>query len=280
MKQSPPKQFLYNEQYGKIYVHASARELSHSCSLHSHDYYEIELCTGGKAVHKINGVEYPFFEGAFILLQPSDFHEVLVQEPISYFNVSFSSLAINKEYLYTLIKKEEFIYGTLSKDVFDFLSVVCKNAAKESEEAATIQTKETLQALLHVLLAYLSKTQQSAADRQKRSVSLEEAIEYLHAHFADAPTLKEIALHAGLQPNYFCRKFKQETGKTYVEYLNALKIEHAKKMLQACNLSITEIAFSSGFFSSTSFLRAFKKSTGFSPSLYRKTFSKNLLDKS
>lgn len=278
MKKLRPKQLLYNEQYGKIYVHASIRESARSCSLHSHDYYELELCTGGRAVHKINGVEYPFFKGTFILLQPTDFHEVIVQEPISYFNVSFSSLAINKEYLYTLTKNEPCTYGVLPKDVLDFLSVVCKNAAKESEATASFQTKETLQALLYVILAYLAKTRQYDAEEQNESVSLEEAIEYLHAHFSNSPTLKEIALHAGLQPNYFCRKFKQETGKTYVEYLNDLKIEHAKKMLQACNLSITEIAFDSGFFSSSSFLREFKKSTGFAPSQYRKTFAKDLLD--
>ena len=250
-------------------MHADERYLQHSFPLHWHDYYEIELCTSGEGIQRINGVAYPFSKGSFILLRPSDFHEVEVLQPLSYFNASFSSLAIDKKYLHALLKKNRCICGTLSNDDFNFLCAVFQKATLENQ---TVQTKEnpTLQALLHVILSFLFKTPHFLEMEEKPAFSLGEIIEYIHAHFSHSPSLQEIAAHSGLQPNYFCRKFKQATGKTYIEYLNALKIEHAKNMLQTCDLSITEIAFDSGFSSSSAFLREFKKQTNCSPLQYKK----------
>lgn len=269
MKQTHPKQFIYAEHYGHNHLHADERCLQHSFPLHWHDYYEIELCTSGEGIQRINGVAYPFSKGSFILLRPSDFHEVEVHTPLSYFNASFSSIAIDKKYLHALLKKDRCIYGTLSEADFDFLCAVFQKATQENQ---ALQTKETttLQALLHVILSFLFKTPQFLAIEEKPAFSLGEIIEYIHTHFSNSPSLQEIAAHSGLQPNYFCRKFKQTTGKTYVEYLNTLKIEHAKNMLQTYDLSITEIAFDSGFSSSSSFLREFKKQTGYSPLQYKK----------
>lgn len=269
MNQTRPKQFIYTERYGNNHLHVDERYLQHSFPLHWHDYYEIELCTSGEGIHRINGVAYPFSKGSFLLLHPSDFHEVEVLQPLSYFNASFSSFAIDKKYLHALLKKNRCICGTLSNDDFDFLCAVFKKATLENQ---TLQTQDntTLQALLHVILSFLFKTPHFLEIEEKPAFSFGEMIEYIHAHFANSPSLEEVAAHSGLQPNYFCRKFKQATGKTYIEYLNHLKIEHAKNMLQTCDLSIIEIALDSGFSSPSSFLRAFKKQTGYSPLQYKK----------
>ena len=269
MNHKHPKQFIYTEHYGHNHLHADKRHLQHSFPLHWHDYYEIELCTSGEGIQRINGVDYPFSKGSFILLRPSDFHEVEVQQSLSYFNASFSSLAIDKKYLHTLLKKDRCIHGTLPNSDFDFLCAVFQKATQENQTRQTEETS-TLQALLHVILSFLFKTPHFLATEEKPAFSLGEIIEYIHTHFTNSPSLQEIAAQSGLQPNYFCRKFKQATGKTYVEYLNHLKIEHAKKMLQTCDLSVTEIAFDSGFSSYSSFSREFKKQTGFSPLQYQK----------
>ena len=142
-----PKQFIYTEHYGDNHLHADERYLQHSFPLHWHDYYEIELCTSGEGIQRINGVAYPFSKGSFILLRPSDFHEVEVLQPLSYFNASFSSLAIDKKYLHALLKKNRCICGTLanlllvlhdsspvaasaSKSVFFISSMFCHKGRK------------------------------------------------------------------------------------------------------------------------------------------------------
>jgi AraC-like DNA-binding protein len=268
MNHTHPKQFIYAEHYGNNHLYADERSLQRSFPLHWHDYYEIELCTGGEGIQRINGVDYPFSKGSFILLRPSDFHEVEVRQPLTYFNASFSSLAIDKKYLHKLLKKEGCIHGTLPIDDFDFLCMVFQQTVKQTQ-TLPVEDNPALQALLHVILSFLFKTPQFLAIEEKPAFSLGEIIEYLHTHFSNSPSLQEIAAHSGLQPNYFCRKFKQATGKTYIEYLNHLKIEHAKKMLQTCDLSVTEIAFDCGFPSYSSFSREFKKQIGYSPLQYK-----------
>ena len=65
-----------------------------------------------------------------------------------------------------------------------------------------------------------------------------------------------------------CRKFKQVTGKTVVEYINYIRLYHAKKLLQENKKNITEIAFLCGFSSVQYFNKVFKKYNGCSPKTY------------
>ena len=59
-------------------------------------------------------------------------------------------------------------------------------------------------------------------------------------------------------------------GKTYKEYMNALKLDYAKKLVVTSNAPVKEICFASGFNSLTNFLKAFKEHFGMSPGTMRK----------
>ena len=82
-------------------------------------------------------------------------------------------------------------------------------------------------------------------------------------------TLEQIAHALNVSTFHFCRKFKQETGLTFVEYLNRVRIEHAKLLLHNKNLRVTEVAYEVGFQSLTHFNRIFRKLVGTSPTEYR-----------
>jgi len=68
---------------------------------------------------------------------------------------------------------------------------------------------------------------------------------------------------------HFCRKFKMETGVTFVDYLNCIRIERAKILLRNSSLRVSEIAFEVGFQSLTHFNRTFRKLVRSSPTEYR-----------
>ena len=68
---------------------------------------------------------------------------------------------------------------------------------------------------------------------------------------------------------YFCRLFKQYTGKTPIEYLNNYRIEQAAKLLIETNDSITDIAFDCGFENTSYFIRKFKAQKSATPKQYR-----------
>ena len=95
------------------------------------------------------------------------------------------------------------------------------------------------------------------------------AILYVETHFRENPSLADAAEQACLSPVYFGNLFKQITGETYINFLNARKVSCAKMLLES-GCSVTEACFASGFGSLSGFLHAFKQKTGVSPEKYKK----------
>ena len=69
---------------------------------------------------------------------------------------------------------------------------------------------------------------------------------------------------------YFCRLFKKGTGKSYIDYLNYVRVSTAEELLRTTDLSISIIMEKTGFTSLSYFTKVFKNQNGISPSSYRK----------
>jgi AraC-like DNA-binding protein len=82
--------------------------------------------------------------------------------------------------------------------------------------------------------------------------------------------LKEVADIAHLTPEAFCKYFKTHTRKTYINFLNEIRINNACRMLLQEEDSINAICYRCGFNNLANFNRVFKKFTGISPRDYRK----------
>jgi AraC-like DNA-binding protein len=96
-------------------------------------------------------------------------------------------------------------------------------------------------------------------------------------NYEDNIKLKQVSAIACMTPSAFCRYFKKHTGKTYVAFLNEIRIGEACKKIVLGNFdSISSIAFACGFNSAMSFNRVFKKIIGQSPSQYQKEYRQKL----
>ena len=96
--------------------------------------------------------------------------------------------------------------------------------------------------------------------------------DYISAHCAEDLTLDDIAGRAGFSKYHFSRLFKQFTGETFYKFLNTKRIAYAQNLLIDPGLSITEIAYLSGFNSISSFVRMFKALTAYTPTAYRQLY--------
>jgi len=90
--------------------------------------------------------------------------------------------------------------------------------------------------------------------------------EYIDKNFTQKISIEEISQIARLSPYYFCRLFKETTGKSFVDYTNSLRIEKAAELLKNSTLNITETALSCGFDDINYFSKLFRKYKGVSPS--------------
>ena len=97
---------------------------------------------------------------------------------------------------------------------------------------------------------------------------IEAAIKYMNANLAVA-SLESTAANAGLASAYFSRYFKECTGKNFSDFLTAMRMDKAEKLLMA-NMKVGEIASKVGYNSPKAFSRAFSSYFGYSPSDCRK----------
>jgi|SRR6188474_2572834 len=95
-----------------------------------------------------------------------------------------------------------------------------------------------------------------------------EAKLFIDRHFSEDINLDKIANKALVSKFHFIRVFRKYYGRTPNQYLQEVRIEKAKKLLQKGN-SINEVCNAIGFASKTSFISLFKKMTGLTPIAYQ-----------
>ncbi len=100
--------------------------------------------------------------------------------------------------------------------------------------------------------------------------NIQKAARYIVENYRRDVGLTEVAEYVNMSSTYFSKKFKEVTGFGFKEYLLNLRIKRASELLLETRLSVTEIAYESGFNDSNYFGDVFKKSKGISPLGYRK----------
>lgn len=104
---------------------------------------------------------------------------------------------------------------------------------------------------------------------KRHLVQIESAMEYIDEHFVEDISLDMLAQISNMSRSYFSSMFKALNGITVWDYVINKRIALSVNLMMQSELSITEIAFESGFNNSTNFNRAFQKITGLTPREYR-----------
>lgn len=102
-----------------------------------------------------------------------------------------------------------------------------------------------------------------------------EAILYIEDHYAENPSLEEIAAHLYLSPTYFSKLFKKSSGSSYSTYLNLVRLQQVQILLVTTDYSIQRIALETGFVNSNYMCDTFRKYNHISPREFRKTVLQN-----
>jgi len=97
---------------------------------------------------------------------------------------------------------------------------------------------------------------------------MKEIVAYITDNLTSNLTLKDIADRYNMHPVHLARKFKQETGITFIGYVNQQRIFLAKYYFHMQTFQLSEVAYLSGFNSHSYFTKVFKKLTGETPTKY------------
>lgn len=174
--------------------------------------------------------------------------------------------------------------GPLARDYFDLIiagngpvihprnlytfSHHMEKLLNQFRSSAPIKEASVSSYITQMLTELLNTRTDSVKDSSHRPI-IENALSYINEHFHEPLSLELIAQNVNLSPYYFTRVFTAETGFTPHQYLIATRISSAKFLLRTPDISIKEVAFSSGFNSESSFCSTFRKWEHMTPSEYR-----------
>lgn len=99
---------------------------------------------------------------------------------------------------------------------------------------------------------------------------LQQSVQYIESHYSQMLTVDELASRAGLSRTSYTRHFKRLTGQLPLDYVNRVRLERSKQLLQITDDRLHDIASHVGYNNEYYFSRRFKQYAGVSPGVYRR----------
>ena len=96
--------------------------------------------------------------------------------------------------------------------------------------------------------------------------------EWLGEHFREAGAIQQVVERSRIPERTLKRRFRAATGATLIEYLQNLRVEEAKRLLESGQMPVDEISVEAGYEDPSFFRRLFKRRTGLTASQYRRMF--------
>lgn len=117
-------------------------------------------------------------------------------------------------------------------------------------------------------IADITKHMANRKKNQSESI-VAKAVSYLNDNYRKDISLDDVSREVNINPYYFSKRFKEETGVNFIDFLTNIRIKKAKELLEDPKLSIKEICTMSGYSDPNYFSRIFKKIENVTPSEYR-----------
>lgn len=254
-------------------------------SRHMHDEYEIYYLIDGERYYFIENQIYHVKKGDLVFIGRNQIHKTVQYGDSSHERIT---VMLQEDYLERFLsltgelsaseffrKNQGVISLTLSERnlVLSLLNDIFSEMGNKSPGYhLMIMTK------LANLFVFCQRLRNHGTDCRPDTLSssvvhrkVSQVASYISDHYAEASSLETVADHFYMSKNYLSRIFKQVTGYTVNEYINANRIFHAKKLLKESDMSITRIAEAVGYESITYFEKVFRSQTSMSPLKYRKS---------
>lgn len=109
----------------------------------------------------------------------------------------------------------------------------------------------------------------SSSPLQQQTDRIDKVYQFVMNRYPDFIKLADVSAVVNMTPSSFCKYFKSNTGKTFTDYVNEIRIGQACKLLYNFEMTISEICYSCGYNNLTNFNRNFKRYTKKTPTEYR-----------
>ena len=255
---------------------------------HYHEYIELLYPIKGDYQVDLNGETVDMPERSMFIINTCEPHTTLAVSPgeRSLFCIKFmpqvlySSEQTVTEMEYTIpyvfenmgqrrVFPEEILKNTFVPDAFN--NIISEHAEKRFGYELAIRS-EVLKVFAWIIRYWHDESEQGIPDISGSTAeAIVKARNYVNLNFADA-TLSEAADECNLSYSYFSRIFNKAMKMSFSDYVNTVRVNYSMKLLATTDQSITDIALSCGFSSTSYYIQTFRKLKNISPNKFRKMF--------
>ncbi|GIO59724.1 AraC family transcriptional regulator [Paenibacillus cineris] len=244
--------------------------------------YELFIQTRGTLYISCNEKKFALREGEFLLMPPRSHQYGYQASDCSFYWLHFSARgeteSISADELEQACDPEVIAipeYGTLRSP--NKLTVMLKQLqdSVRSYREQNLNNYLTTGVLCEIYNQMFFVQNQPAKPEKQQLYN--DIVDYIKWYKEENLKVEHLAKHFGYNAKYLTGLFSSIAGISLKQYIMQEKMEAAKFLLTDTNRKITEIANQLGFSNSHSFMKAFKKKTGLTPSEYRNTYATRLL---
>lgn len=257
-----------------IYLTYSKYENDWNSFLHTHPFTELFLVTGGEGSFLVEGKEYPLSKHDFVVVNPNTEHteKSSKEHPLEYIilgveNFSFSFHENTNHLLFNC--------SSYHQDLISFMNTMLLE--KEDSTGYSDQICQNLLEIIIIKLLRITNLNFDTAPSEKINSACLKLKKFIDTNYASKISIDDLANLCHLNKYYLIHSFNKYFGCSPINYLCLKRIEISKELLTNSDLSISEIAKSSGFSSQSYFAQSFLKLTGLSPREYRNSLKKKVI---
>ncbi len=251
---------------------------------HWHEEMEIIYITRGKGFVRLNDELVQIETGDIILIGKETIHYIQSdKDDILYFkslvfnlNIIYSYLGDacqvelvdplmnNKFEIKSVLKKENKRYSQFLRIYLNIIEVYCRK-----EKYFYIKIKGLFFELFYEMFK-ADVIRNVDISKTRKTSKMKVILDYIDNHYYENMTINNLAQMMHYNEYYFMKIFKQYTGKTFISYINEIRIEKSKYLILNTDLSITEIATKVGFNNTSYYIKKFQHLQGITPHKFRK----------
>lgn len=259
---------------------------------HYHNYLQFWYILKGSLIHNIYGKRLKQSRGDFLIVPPYLRHNIDTRdsEDLQFIFCELADDLINyplatgqNDSLFSLTYLQPLVTGiTPASPYVNF-----------NEQSTVLQIEQILGNLLHefqqlsnfslsyirsnlvklfslVAMEYTKNFSFPEDKLSKYRVSIQQALDFIDEHYTQNISLNQICKIAMMSTSSFSYVFKNITGKTFIEYINYLRVHRARTLIVDTDWPMVDICMDCGFCDTAYFDNTFKRMTGVTPSTYRR----------
>lgn len=278
------KEYPY-EQYNLTNIHQAFQ-----IPVHWHEQVEIIYLEQGQLNLKIGDEEFLGHKGDLFFVSPRELHFMSSNGgatgyytlifPLEF--VSFQTMDDLETKLLAPLRSNQLLFpktikdSHLKKELLTHIRAIVeinrpRHHLKPEEINLSEFHMETRIQLIRILQKLNSNNQFIKASVGENDQKQRQLLAYIQEHFTEKISLEMMAREFHMSEKYISRYFVQHFHLTFSNYVQHLRLVHAKNLLETTNENVTDIALQSGFYNVSYFIRSFKKAYDISPLQYRKT---------